>query len=684
MSSGVPSERINKLHGVFDSETIFRSLTADEHLGQIFSVEVEILSNKKDISPYDTIGKSIGVEVKTKSEPRFFHGIISHFELVGTRGNYAVYRFVMKPWFWLLQHTQDCRIHQQLDPSKIIEFVFRTKNGLTDYQSKLTKTYKVREYCVQYRESDFQFVSRLMEQEGIYYYFDCTATNHKMVLVDNLSSHPKISGSGKIPFRPPNDTRSADDHIYEWKHILSIQPGKFSFRDFDYNKPNVNLEVRLNSNRSHPHSAFEYFDFPGRYLETADGNAYVRVMSEQHNTQFVQIVGKAKSDRIKPGYVFELFDHPKDDENLEYLVVGTRTRVSSSEIDQGKTDSDNEVLVEFTAIQKNTQYRSPTTTAKPIVAGPQTAKVVGKVGEEIWTDSLGRVKVQFPWDRVGANDENSSCWIRVAQIWSGKAWGSMFIPRIGQEVIVEFLEGDPDRPIITGRVYNTDQVVPYELPGEAATSGIKSRSTPEGDGETFNELRFVDKKAEEQVYFHAEKNFDRVVENNDTLKVGFSKKDKGDQTIDVFNNQVVNIGTSECEDGSQTLVVWKNQTETLKTGDRTTTIDQGSDSLTIEQGNQTVTISAGNQSVSIPSGTCTIEAGQKITLKVGQTQLVLDPSSATIETGGSSFVMDGSSITIKSNNIKVEGGMSAEISTTAGKFEASATLDLKGGVININ
>lgn len=684
MSSGAPSKRINKLHGVFDSETIFRSLTADEHLGRIFSFEVEVLSTKQDISPYDTIGQSIGVEIDAKPEPRFFHGIISHFEFVGSRGKYAVYRFVMKPWLWLLQHTQDCRIHQQLDPSKIIEFVFRTKNGLTDYQSKLSKTYKVREYCVQYRESDFQFVSRLMEQEGIYYYFDCTATNHKMVLVDNLSAHPDISGAKVIPFRPPNDTRSADDHIYEWKHKLAIQPGKFSYRDFDYNKPNVNLEVRLNSNRVHPYSAFEYFDFPGHYLETADGNGYVRVRSEQHNTQFVQIVGKAKSDRIKPGYVFKLSDHPNEKENREYLVVATRTKISSSEIDQGKADSDNEVHVEFAAIPKDTQYRSPATTPKSIVAGPQTAKVVGKVGEEIWTDSLGRVKVQFPWDRIGANDENSSCWIRVAQIWSGKSWGSMFIPRIGQEVIVEFLEGDPDRPIITGRVYNTDQVVPYELPAAAATSGIKSRSTPEGDGETFNELRFVDKKDEEQVYFHAEKNFDRVVENNDTLKVGFTKKDQGDQTIDIFNNQTVNIGTDECPDGSQTLVVWKNQTETIKTGDRTTTIEQGSDALTVSSGDQTVTISSGNQSVSIPSGTCTIEAGQKITLKVGQTQLVLDTSSATIETGGSSFVMDGSSITIKSNNIKVEGGMSAEISTAAGKFEASATLDLKGGVININ
>lgn len=315
--------------------------------------------------------------------------------------------------------------------------------------------------------------------------------------------------------------------------------------------------------------------------------------------------------------------------------------------------------MEFVAIKKTQQFRTPVTTPRPIIAGPQTAKVVGKNGEEIWTDNLGRVKVQFPWDREGTSNENSSCWIRVAQIWSGKSWGAMFIPRIGQEVVVEFLEGDPDRPLITGRVYNTDQVVPYTLPDQAATSGIKTRSTPSGTAETYNELRFVDKKNEELVYFHAEKDFERVVENNDTLKVGFIKKDKGDQTVDVFNNQTIHVGTQESSDGSQTIEIWKDQTEIIKTGNRTTKIEQGNDSLTI---------SAGNQSISIPSGTCTIDAGQKITLQVG----------------GSSIVIDGSSITLKSTNIKIEAGLSAEMTSTTGKVEASATLDLKGGVININ
>ncbi|AMV33464.1 Phage-related baseplate assembly protein [Pirellula sp. SH-Sr6A] len=659
MSSGVNAQRINKIHGVFDESTIFRKLVAEEHLGRLFSIQVEVLSTKSDISPYLTIGKSVAIEVANWGESRFFHGIISHFELVGEIGSYFLYKFELKPWFWLLTHTSDCRIHQQLDPSKIIEYVFRTKNGLTDYQSKLTKTYKVRDYCVQYRESDFQFASRLMEQEGIYYYFDHSQSDHKMILVDNVSSHAKISGTPTIPFRPPNNAEAADEHIYVWKHRLVIQPGKFVYRDFDYIKPNVNLEVRLNGEQSHPHSSFEHFDYPGLYSETADGTNYVRVLSELHGSQFAQIQGVAKSWRLRPGYVFQLSEHPSNSENELYLIISSRTTITSGEIDQARQDSDNESIVEFVAIKKTQQFRTPVTTPRPIIAGPQTAKVVGKNGEEIWTDNLGRVKVQFPWDREGTSNENSSCWIRVAQIWSGKSWGAMFIPRIGQEVVVEFLEGDPDRPLITGRVYNTDQVVPYALPDQAATSGIKTRSTPSGTAETYNELRFVDKKDEELVYFHAEKDFERVVENNDSLKVGFIKKDKGDQTVDVFNNQTIHVGTQESSDGSQTIEIWKDQKETIKTGDRTTKIEQGNDSLTI---------SAGNQSISIPSGTCTIDAGQKITLQVG----------------GSSIVIDGSSITLKSTNIKIEAGLSAEMTSTTGKVEASATLDLKGGVININ
>ena len=247
----------------------------------------------------------------------------------------------------------------------------------------------------------------------------------------------------------------------------------------------------------------------------------------------------------------------------------------------------------LTAIPSNTPFRPPRLTPKPFVQGPQTAIVVGKKGEEIYTDEHGRVKVQFHWDRVGKKDENSSCWIRVSSTWAGNAWGAIHLPRIGQEVIVDFLEGDPDRPIITGRVYNADNKPPYALPDNKTQSGVKSRSSKEGTTETFNELRFEDKKDAEEIYFHAEKDFERIVENNDTLRVGFEKKDQGDQTIAIHNNQKLVVGNNESKDGSQTIEIWKNRTETVKEGNEKITIEKGNREVIVSKGNDTLTISHG-------------------------------------------------------------------------------------------
>jgi type VI secretion system secreted protein VgrG len=314
--------------------------------------------------------------------------------------------------------------------------------------------------------------------------------------------------------------------------------------------------------------------------------------------------------------------------------------------------------VQFIAIKKDKSYRLPRQTACPVIAGPQTAIVVGKSGEEIWTDSLGRVKVQFPWDREGNKDESSSCWIRVSQNWSGKGWGAMHIPRIGQEVIVEFLEGDPNRPLVTGRVYNTDQTVPYELPGAATQSGVKSRSSPNGDQSTFNELRFEDKKGEESIYFHAEKDFTRIVENDDTLKVGFDKKNAGKQIIEIYGDQTVKIGTNESQ-GSQLLEIWKDQTETIHAGNRNTEIKQGSDTLKI---------SVGNQKIDIPSGQCEITAATKIVLTVGSSSIEIAPDR----------------IVLSAMQISVKADMKAAVSAAITEISGSGMVKVEGGIIKLN
>ncbi len=314
------------------------------------------------------------------------------------------------------------------------------------------------------------------------------------------------------------------------------------------------------------------------------------------------------------------------------------------------SQSGNSFEVKFQCVPDSESFRLPIQTPKPTIAGVQSAVVVGKQGEDIWTDSLGRIKVQFPWDRDGTSDENSSCWIRVAQTWAGKGWGALHIPRIGQEVLVDFIDGNPDRPIVTGCVYNPNQTPPFALPNEAAFSGVRSRSTKEGTTETFNEIRLEDTKDSERIYVHAEKDFVREVENNDTLTVGADKKDKGDQTITIFNNQTLTVGCSDAEAGDQTVTIYRHQTEKIQTGNRSIEITNGNDTLNIKQ------------------GSCTIEAAQSILLKVG----------------GSSIEITTSEITLKASTININGDMKASIQCASGEFKASGDLTLQGGIVKIN
>lgn len=651
-------EILHVLHGPLGPEAVFRRLNGEDKLGRPFTFKVEVLSTKNDLSPYDMIGKPMAVEVKSKAgSTRFFHGIISRFLNVGSSGGLQLYELELRPWIWLMSHSLDSRIFQELTIPQIIEKVFKDKNGFTDYRLKLNATYATQNYCVQYRESDFDFVTRLMEQEGIYYYFEHEQSKHTLVLADSPTSHQSIEGSGELLFRPP-DLSSGEEQVTHWQHHVAVQPGKLVLRDFDYNKPNANLEVRLNSRRNHPNDSVEQYEYPGSYSETSDGDRYLKIRKEEFDTKFSFVEAKARSLLLFTGAQFKLQEHPRDSENAEYTVISSLFEITSGEIERFTSLAENLSTTKFIAIKKTQTFRLPREAPCPVIAGPQTAIVVGKKEEEIWTDSLGRVKVQFPWDREGKSDESSSCWIRVSQNWSGKGWGAMHIPRIGQEVIVEFLEGDPNRPLVTGRVYNAEQTVPYELPASATQSGIKSRSTPKGDQSTFNELRFEDKKDEESIYFHAEKNFDRIVENNDTLKVGFEKKDTGEQTIEIFGNQTLKVGTSE-SNGSQTLEVWKDQTETIHTGNRKTDIKQGSDTLTI---------SVGNQKVDIPAGQCEITAGKKIVLTVGPSSIEITPSG----------------IVLKSPQITVDASMKAEVKATMTEIKGSAMVKVEGGMVKIN
>lgn len=644
---------------------LFRRMAFSESLGRLFEGRLQMLSEDHEIVIDELLGKPVCVELEDdEGTIRHFHAIVTNFGYAGEWRGLAAYEATLRPWFWLLTRTTDCRIFQEKSAKDIVDEILRDA-GFSDVEFKLTASYKVREYCVQYRESDFNFISRLLEEEGIYYFFRHEQDKHVLVMGDDYSAHTSLD---TVPYFPLTEKGPrSDEHVWSWAVSHEVRASDYVLDDFDFTKPKTDLEAKANISRKHAETGYEVYDYPGLYLETADGDTRVRRRVEEVQAEYSVARSDGCVKRLYTGGLFTLKDYPRSDQNQEYLLVSMTHYLEQD--DYGPRESGGLSLPyrnSFTAVPSRTPYRPARRTPKPFVQGPQTAIVVGKSGEEIWTDQYGRVKVQFHWDRYGANDENSSCFVRVAQVWAGKQWGAMHIPRIGQEVIVDFLEGDPDRPIITGRVYNADNMPPYGLPDNMTQSGIKSRSTKQGTGDNFNELRFEDKKGEEEVYFHAEKNFTRIVENDDVLEVGMVKMDPGDQSMKIYNNQSLEVG-KESGSGSQTVHVEKDRTTTVKTGKDDLTVKQDR-SLTVESGNHMVTIKQGDQTMDIKAGKTLHKAAQSIELKVG----------------GSSIKIEPAKITIKSTQIDIVGQASAKMKAATCEVNGSAMTTIKGGVVKIN
>ncbi|MGB5600568.1 MAG: type VI secretion system tip protein VgrG, partial [Thiothrix litoralis] len=488
---------------------VLRSVVVREELARLPSMQAELLSLKEDIPFEDLLGTNATISLKLSDGTRFFNGYITSIAQTGNQGSFAVYEAIIHPWLWFLTRTTDCRIFQNQTVPDIIKAVFRDL-GYTDFKEKLSNTYSVWDYCVQYRETDFNFISRLLEQEGIYYYFTQEDGRHELILADGYSSHQPITAPSSIPFYPPDEAVVRKEaSCTHWHVAKQVLPGKYMLNDFDFKRPRASLRSSHAIPRSHAIADYEVYDYPGEYTQIDAGNSYARTRIEELHTGYEQASGQSDVRTLLAGGLFTLAEHPRDDQNREYLLTAV-THTLHSDVFEGQTTTSGQHLYSnhFTGIDSKTPFRPARITPKPHIRGPQTAIVVGPAGEEIYTDEHGRVKLQFHWDRYGKSDENSSCWVRVSQVWAGKNWGAMHIPRIGQEVIVEFLEGDPDHPIITGRVYNGEQIPPYGLPANKTQSGIKSRSSQGGSGANFNEIRMEDKKGAEQLYIHAEKNQD--------------------------------------------------------------------------------------------------------------------------------------------------------------------------------
>ncbi len=521
------TDRIATLYSPLGETTlVLQSLGITEQLGRLFSLEIGAISENGNLKPDNLLGKSVSVELKCpRGGNRYFHGFVNRFSRTpesDTR-NFS-YRITAVPWLWFLTRNSDCRIFQNKKVEEILKDVFG-RRGFSDFKFKLSGSYTPWEYCVQYRETDFNFISRMLEQEGIYYYFEHEKEKHTAVFCDSPSAHQPFPKYADLTFRPNSSSHEHDqEHVYDWVAEGRHHTGKFHHTDYDFTKPKVDLKTPHSQPGKFAKSEFEIYDYPGEYESHGDGEQWARVRMEELRAESETIHATADVTGLACGRKFTLSEGPTPADEGDYVVTAVSIHLQSNSYETGAgSDSGDNYQCSFTAIKADTQFRAARLTPKPLVQGMQTAVVTGPAGEEIYTDQYGRVKVQFHWDREGKRDEKTTCWMRVATSWAGQGWGSISLPRIGQEVVVAFLEGDPDQPIVVGSVYNASQMPPYTLPDERTKSTIQSRSSKGGGKTNFNELRFEDKKGGEQLFLHAEKDMDLRVKNDSRE---FVKKDR--------------------------------------------------------------------------------------------------------------------------------------------------------------
>jgi type VI secretion system secreted protein VgrG len=728
-------------------QLLFRYMQGSEELGSPFRYEVAFLSPKSNLDPAALLGKTVGVELDLPDSPllpvsghRYFHGYVTHLARQGRHGKYYAYSASIRPWLSLLGRASNCRIFQNKSIPDIIKEVFGGYT-ISDVKDSLTSSYAAQDYVVQYRETDLDFVTRLMAQEGIYYFFVHEQGRHVLVLADSYGAHAQAKGYEKVPFYPSGGSGiSTVEHIDSWHAEQEIRSGTMVLNDFNFIKPTQNLLAKRSAPNKHDNAAFRIYDYPGKYLDLPQGETYARLRLEEVNTNQDQRVGGANVRGIAAGCLFNLIPHWKypgafsmqgalnsvtdtgdgdqlaDEEFREYLVTATSFDLQGPSYEsEGAAAGAEDFRCTLVAIDSHQDFRMPRDMSRPVVHGPHTATVVGDSGEDITTDEYGRVKVKFHWDRRGettengdgsagtqqapkdkdknGNDPDSSCWVRVAQMWAGANFGAINIPRIGDEVIVDFLEGDPDRPIITGRVYNGDNMPPYALPDNKTQTGIKSRSTKGGNPQNFNELRFEDLKGDEEVYLQAEKDLNILVKNDETRDVGHDrvKNVKNDETSTITGNRSEDVGKDEkiAIHGNRSETVDKDETITI-TGARSESV--GKDETISITGARTETVSK-DEKISI-TGARQVDVGKADTLSVGagRTQNITGDDQITVskklhfDAGDEIVIKTGdASITMKKDGTIILKGKDVSI-TASGKINANASGDvtIKGSKVSTN
>lgn len=689
-----------------------------EGLSQLTETKIEFKATKAPPDLKKMVGKRMTVAVKTPSDDdRHFSGICVEVEALGFKDGFQQFAAEVRPWFWLLTRATNSRIFQNMNAVQIIEKVF-SDHGLSDYQNKISETPAERDYCVQYRETDFDFVCRLMQEEGIYYFFDnATAKSalEKLVLCDGISAHKPMPNGPQIQFytKSGGSSNRRGDHVSEFANSELLTTGKVTLNDFDFLSPSADLKVANTiAKGDHSYKNFEFYEAQGHYRkDTGLGNKRARVRMEAEAIKHHIYRGAGVVRNMAVGYVMALDDHP-DHKPSEEFLVHSAIHYCQVANDFGDDDVRRDLAIAglefpedlqkqnyfctFTAVPKKEQFRAPLQTEWPSISGLHTAMVVGKSGEEIWTDEYGRIKVQFHWDRDGKKDENSSCWVRVATPWSGKDWGMLAIPRIGQEVIIQFEEGDPDRPICTGMLYNKETKPFVKLPDDATQFGMRSRSSKSGGAKDYNELMFDDKKDSELMRVQAQKDHEALIKNKSVTTIGFDEVDadshdkEGSMTVVVKNHKTETLHDGDhyftiktgdevkkIETGSQKVdiathkdqKIGQNYLTEVKQGNMKTTVKSGDQSTEVSMGNQDNQVKMGNITSKAALGKETREAMQSIELKCGASSIKIEPAKITIKS-----VM----VEIKGDAmLKAEGGAMAQV-------KGGAMLQLQGGFTKIN
>ncbi|EED5355199.1 TPA: type VI secretion system Vgr family protein [Salmonella enterica] len=613
---------------------LFASLDGGETLSELFSYVVQLKTpdtlNLGYVSPAANlplkpmVGKDLCVNIELDGGgKRHISGLVTAARVVGHEGRSVTYELRMEPWVKLLTHTSDYKAFQNKTVVDILDEV------LAEYpypvEKRLVESYPVRTWQVQYGETDFDFLQRLMQEWGIYWWFEHSEDSHTLVLADAISAHKACPDSPLVEWHQEG-LKLDKEFIHTITANESLRTGQWVLDDFDFTKPRSLLANTVANPRETGHATYEHYEWPGDYFDKSEGEMLTRIRMEAQRSPGSRVLGGGNIRTLMTGYTFTLENYPTAEVNQEYLLMQTLLFVQDNAQHSGQ-DQHFTFSTRFELHPTREVFRPQRTVSKPHTKGPQSAIVTGPAGQEIWTDQYGRVKVQFGWDRYGKMDENSSCWIRVSYPWAGKGFGMIQIPRIGQEVLVDFKNGDPDLPIIVGRTYNQDTMPPWGLPGMASQSGIFSHSLY-GGPTNGNMLRFDDKTGAEEVKFHAEKDLNTTVKNNETHTVN------ADRTKTIIHNEITKVHIDRTEE------VFGKHTETIK-GNRNVKVTEGDQLLTVEKGIREVTVKTGTStetvekdiSITSISGAIHLTAKTQITLTVGKSSLTMN-SDGTITLNG--------------------------------------------------